>query len=142
MSRLLPEDLQFRFFGMVREMPHSELARLTQIDYDREMAFIAIDRVMDGPARTLGVVRCVADPDNRQAEFAIVVRSDLKGQGLGTALMRKIIRYCRDRGTAEMTGQILRRNTAMREFAKRLGFVETGAPSAEIVEVRLALRVD
>src|SRR5439155_14410121 len=114
----------------------------TQIDYDREMAFIAIDRMTGGAARTIGVVRSVTDPDNRQAEFAIVVRSDLKGKGLGTALMRKIIRYCRGRGTAEMTGQILRQNTAMREVAKRLGFVETGAPAAEIVEVRLPLGGD
>jgi acetyltransferase len=117
------------------------LARYTQIDYDREMAFIAIDRTTDGQPRTIGVVRTVADPDNRQAEFAIVVRSDLKGQGLGTALMQKIIRYCRSRGTTEIAGQILRQNTAMRDLAKRLGFDEIDTP-AEIVEVRLPLRAD
>jgi acetyltransferase len=141
-SRLLPGDLRSRFFGMVREMPHSELARYTQIDYDREMAFIAIDRTTDGQPRTIGVVRTVADPDNRQAEFAIVVRSDLKGQGLGTALMQKIIRYCRSRGTTEIAGQILRQNTAMRDLAKRLGFDEIDTAAAEIIEVRLPLRVD
>ncbi len=138
-SHLSPSDLRFRFFGMVREMPHSQLARFTQIDYDREMAFLAVDRTPDGKAQTLGVVRAVADPDNRQAEFAIVVRSDLKGQGLGAILMRKIIDYCRSRGTGELVGQILVENIAMRKLAKTLGFTEAASPDSEIVEVRLPL---
>jgi acetyltransferase len=139
MSHLSPDDLRFRFFGMVREMPHSQLARFTQIDYDREMAFLAIDHTADGKPRTLGVVRAVADPDNRQAEFAIIVRSDLKGQGLGGLLMRKIIDYCRSRGTEEIVGQVMVENTAMRRLAKELGFVEGASPDSEIVEVRLPL---
>ena len=138
-SHLSPSDLRFRFFGMVREMPHSQLARFTQIDYDREMAFLAVDRTLDGKAQTLGVVRAVADPDNRQAEFAIVVRSDLKGQGLGAILMRKIIEYCRSRGTGELVGQILVENIAMRKLAKTLGFTEAASLDSEIVEVRLPL---
>src|SRR5262249_51185416 len=74
--KLSPEDIPFRFFNLVRHMPHSQLARFTQIDYDREMAFIAIP--LDGPAaqQTLGVVRAVCEPDGERAEFAIVVRSD------------------------------------------------------------------
>jgi acetyltransferase len=139
MSHLSPGDLRLRFFGMVREMPHSQLARFTQIDYDREMAFLAVDRTRDGKAQTLGVVRAVADPDNRQAEFAIIIRSDLKGQGLGTLLMRKIIDYGRSRGTGELVGQIMVENIAMRKLAKTLGFTEAASPDSEIVEVRLPL---
>src|SRR5690606_30733028 len=99
--RLQPEDVRFRFFNLVREVPHSQMARFTQIDYDREMAFIA-QPVTDGagpgaPAagETLGVVRAIADPDGERAEFAIIVRSDQKGRGLGHALLDKMIRYCR-----------------------------------------------
>ena len=139
MSRLSPADLRFRFFGMVREMPHSQLARFTQIDYDREMALIAIDLSPGADKRTIGVVRTVTDPDNCQAEFAIIVQSDFKGRRLGTALMRKMMRYCKSRGTAEMIGQILRENSAMRDLAKRLGFTEIGPAASEVVEVRIAL---
>jgi acetyltransferase len=142
MSHLTPGDLRLRFFGMVREMPHSQLARFTQIDYDREMAFVAIDRTIEGKPQTLGVVRAIADPDNRQAEFAIVVRSDLKGQGLGTILMRKIIDYCRSRGTEEIVGQVLAENIAMRKLAKRFGFREAASQASDIVEVRLPLTAD
>ncbi|MFL6664999.1 MAG: bifunctional acetate--CoA ligase family protein/GNAT family N-acetyltransferase, partial [Rhizobacter sp.] len=81
-GQLAPEDIRLRFFNTRRELPRSELARLVQIDYAREMAFVALDRRPDGSSETLGVVRAVADPDNVEAEFGIIVRSDLKGQGL------------------------------------------------------------
>jgi len=119
---LSPEDLRLRFFSVRRELPRSELARLTQIDYAREMAFIAVRTLADGAAQTLGVVRVVIDPDNVDAEFAIIVRSDLKGRGLGPALMRKMIRFLKHRGTQRMVGFVLRENTAMRELALSLGF--------------------
>lgn len=71
-SRLTPEDIRFRFFGLVQELPHSQMARLTQIDYDREMAFIGVAKDDEGNDETLGVVRTVTDPDNETAEFSIV----------------------------------------------------------------------
>jgi acetyltransferase len=138
-SHLSASDLRFRFFGMIREIPHSQLARFAQIDYDREMAFLAIDRTSDAKPQTIGVVRAIADPDNRQAEFAIVIRSDLKRRGLGSTLMRKIICYCRSRGTEEMVGQILVENTAMRKLARQLGFIEKVSPAGDVVEVQLSL---
>ena len=123
-DKLTPEDIRFRFFNQVRQLPHSQMARLTQVDYDREMAFIAV-----GPERdTLGVVRTFTDPDNETTEFAIVVRSDLKGLGLGAALMQKMIRYCRARGTAHMVGEVLRENRRMRDFTAGLGFHEHNVP--------------
>jgi acetyltransferase len=110
-----------RFFSSRRELPRSELARLVQIDYAREMAFVALAARADGTCETLGVVRAVADPDNVEAEFAIIVRSDLKGQGLGRLLLDKMIGYLRRNGTQRMVGEVLRENQAMRELARCLG---------------------
>jgi len=138
-ARLSPEDVRFRFFNLVREMPHSQLARYTQIDYDREMAFIATAPGPDGAAETLGVVRVVNSPSREAAEFAIQVRTDQKGQGLGHALLEKMVRYCRSRGIAELVGQVLPDNRAMLELAHALGFKSRFSAEDGTVEVRLAL---
>ncbi|MEB2344585.1 MAG: bifunctional acetate--CoA ligase family protein/GNAT family N-acetyltransferase [Deltaproteobacteria bacterium] len=137
-DQLEPEDIRFRFFNLVRKLPHSQMARFTQIDYDREMAFLALPAT--GAPGTLGVVRTITDPDNEHAEFAIVVRSDQKGRGLGRALLEKMIRYCRARGTGELVGQVLPDNRAMLELAHALGFRSRFLPEDGAVEVRLALR--
>jgi acetyltransferase len=136
-QHLEPEDLYLRFFSAVRKAPHSQLARFTQIDYDREMAFIAY--APDQEDETLGVVRAITDPDNKQAEFAIIVRSDVKGQGLGRALLEKMIRYCRSRGTGEVVGQVLSENVPMLSLAQRLGFRSQFNREAGVLEVRLQL---
>ena len=138
-QRVDAEDFQLRFFYAVRVMSHTQLARFTQIDYDREMAFIA--SVDDGQptAETWGVVRAIADPDNANAEFAILVRSDLKGQGLGSLLMKKIIDYCRARGTGVLTGAVLRGNTRMLALARELGFSLKYDNDAGVVQLRLRL---
>lgn len=138
-ARLTPEDIRFRFFGLVRELPHSQMARLTQIDYDREMAFIASGRDDQGRRETLGVVRTVTDPDNQRTEFAIVVRSDLKEQGMGKRLLVKMIDYCRSRGTREMIGQVLADNRRMLGLARSVGFESHAIAGEEAVEVRLQL---
>ena len=139
-SKLTPEDIRFRFFGRVGELPHSEMARLTQIDYDREMAFIAT--LLDNDDNeTLGVVRTFTDPDNERAEFAVVVRSDLKGSGLGRRLMLKMIGYCRARGTGHIVGQVLTDNVRMLKFVESLGFTRLRYVEGDIVEVELDLRV-
>ena len=121
-ERLKAEDLRLRFFSVRRTLPRSELARLVQIDYAREMAFIALAPGADGVTETLGVVRAIADPDNREAEFAVIVRSDLKGHGLGELLMGKLLRYLRNRGTQRVVGDVLHENRPMRELAEGLGF--------------------
>ena len=79
--KLAPEDLRLRFFSIRRDLPRSELARLVQIDYDREMAFVALEPQPDGTTPTLGVVRAVADPDNVEDELAIILGADAQGRG-------------------------------------------------------------
>jgi acetyltransferase len=128
-EQLAPPDLRLRFFSVRRDLPRSELARLTQIDYAREMAFIAVRTLPDGTAQTLGVVRAVIDPDNIDAEFAIIVRSDVKGQGLGHLLMGKMIDFLSRRGTRRMVGYVLHENSAMRELARDHGFSADAAAS-------------
>ncbi len=130
LQRLDPEDIRLRVFYSRRHIEHSELARLTQIDYAREMAFIATRRAAAaGEEETLGTVRVSIDPDNHTAEFGVIVRSDLKGSGLGHRLMSKMIGYLRARGTRRMVGTVLRVNTGMLELARALGFQETSHPS-------------
>ncbi|SOE01169.1 bifunctional acetate--CoA ligase family protein/GNAT family N-acetyltransferase [Caenispirillum bisanense] len=139
-AALTPEDIRFRFFGLVQELPHSQMARLTQIDYDREMAFVGVATTETGDDETLGVVRTVTDPDNETAEFSIVVRSNLKGSGLGVRMMEKMIEYCRGRGTRYMVGQVLKENHRMLAFVEHLGFKRTATIDIDIVEVTLDLQ--
>jgi acetyltransferase len=122
-ERLSPSDLRLRFFSFRRELPRSEIARLTQIDYSREMAFIATRARAEGGEETLGVVRAVCDPDNVEAEFAIVVRSDLHGQGLGHLLLARMLEYLGERGTQRVVAYVLRENDEMRNLALDGGFV-------------------
>jgi len=132
-------DMRLRFFMSRREVPHSELARFSQIDYDREMAFIALAPAdSEGRQVMVGEVRAVCDPDNREAEFAIQVASAWQGKGVGRFLIAKLLRYLRERGTAEVAGQCLPENGRMIELARRAGFeVESGA---DTVSMRLVLQ--
>ncbi len=140
-ERLDPEDIRLRIFYSRRSIEHSELARLVQIDYEREMAFVAVAAGPDGAEQTLGVARAVADPDNQEAEFGVIVRSDLKGRGLGWLLMDKLIRYQRGRGTLRLVGDVILENTRMRELACRLGFAELPAEDGDrACPIRLALQ--
>jgi acetyltransferase len=120
-----PEDMRLRFFMARREVPRSELARYSQIDYDREMTFVALD----DQSVMVGEARAVCDPDNLQAEFAIQVASSWQGMGLGRLLMDKLIGYLKARGTQEVVGQCLLENKAMAVLARKTGFdVSAGAP--------------
>jgi acetyltransferase len=139
LGRVTPEDIRLRFFHHIRTLPHAEMARLTQIDYDREMAFIATLPRADGGQETLGVVRIITDLHNDKAEYAILIRSDLKGQGLGRKLMEKIIDYCRSRGTRRITGLILTDNRRMLHLVERLGFKSRRVPDDDVMEVELEL---
>jgi acetyltransferase len=140
-NALTPDDVRYRMFVRVRELGPAQLARFTQIDYDREMAFIATRTGSDGQPETLGVARVVADPDNISAEFAVTVRSSLKGKGLGRMLMNKLIDYCRARGTREIVGEALPQNAPVIGLVKKLGF-EVGPVDEDegVRKFRLPLR--
>lgn len=135
------EDLRFRTFSRMSELPLSQLARLTQIDYDREMAFVAC-RVLEGgtDSETLGVVRAVTDPDNQSAEFGIIIRSDLKGRGLGYVLMEKLIAYFKARGTREIVGEALVHNYGVQKLVRNLGFEVSNIAGEGTVALRLPLQ--
>jgi len=138
LARITPEDMRARFFAAISELPDRDLAYLTQIDYEREMAFVAVTRSADGVEETLGVARACTDPENRDTEFAVLVRSDLKGRGIGAVLLRKLIRYCRDRGTQRMKGEVLSDNARMLQLAAGFGFkVERKDPG--LLELSLEL---
>lgn len=137
-NALDPEDVRLRTFMKVRELQAWQVSRLTQIDYDREMAFVAT-RHGEGGCETLGVARVIANPDNLSAEFAVIVRSDLKGRGLGTILMNKLIDYSRSRGTRELVGETMSGNTGLLNLVRRLGFEIRPAPEPGTMLLRLLL---
>ena len=128
------DDIRMRFHGVIKEFAHPTAARLSQIDYDREMAFVALGHEQ----RMLGVARLVGDPENEVAEFAILVRSDIKRRGLGRALMAALIDHARARGLHLLVGSVLRENRAMLALSARLGFVPD-EPSAGDDTVRVTL---
>jgi len=136
LDRIQPEDLRLRFFSTRRSLPRSEVARLVQIDYAREMAFVAVADV-GGRDEILGVVRAVCDPDNVEAEFAILVRSDLHHHGLGQLLLGRLVDWLRRRGTSRIVADVLHDNEAMRALARDLGFALE--PSREQGVLRFAL---
>jgi acetyltransferase len=117
----------------------SQLARFTQIDYDREMALVAVDETPAHAGRLLGEARAVVDPEDDSAEFAISVRSELAGQGLGRLLLERIVAHCRARGLRQLTAQMLVGNERMRRLALGLGFVSSGGAADGVARMRLAL---
>jgi acetyltransferase len=136
-SRVSPDDLRLRFFAPVRDFGHAFVARLVQLDYARAMAFIALD---ESTGEMLGKVRIHADANYENAEYAILVRSDLKGHGIGWLLMRMILEYSRAEGLRRIEGQVLRENAGMLAMCAELGF--HAAPDKEdpgIIDVSLQL---
>ena len=135
--RLLPEDIRFRFIAPQKEFSHKFIARFTQIDYARAMAFVALSQ---DRKELLGVVRLAADPDYTTAEFAIVVRSDLKGQGIGWELMQQLIYYADAEGLRDLHGNVLAANTRMLQMCSELGFEIAAEPEEQsLQQVRLKL---
>ncbi|WP_156825152.1 GNAT family N-acetyltransferase [Elioraea tepidiphila] len=139
-AKLSPEDVRRRFFAPIAALSAEQIARMTQIDYDREMAFIATAPGPDGVAETLGVVRIVREAAEPSGEFAVVVRSDLKWLGLGKLLMEKAIGWARAQGLRAITGEVLAENRPMLRFVEKLGFTLARHPDdPELLTARLEL---
>jgi acetyltransferase len=135
-AHMSPEDLRLRFFTPVRGLTHAVAARLSQLDYDREMAFLA-----ECAGAALGVAHFFADPDNLRAEYAIAVRSDWQGHGVGFLLMQRLIEVARQRGIGELVGEVLRENEGMLQMCRELGFATAPDPrDAAVMLVRKQLR--
>jgi acetyltransferase len=138
--RLSAEDVRFRFFSALGELSAAQIARMTQIDYDREMAFVAVERGVDGPDRTVGVSRLIRDPGGAEGEFAVIVDPSWKGQGLARALMQRLFDWGRGVGLRDVVGQVLAENAAMLAFVDALGFrVSASADDPQVMEARLRL---
>lgn len=120
-AQVTKEDLYYRYFSEINEFTHDDLANMTQIDYDREMAFVAVHTTATG-TEILGVTRAISDPDNIDAEFAVLVRSDLKGLGLGRRLLEKLINYTGEHGLMRLNGITMPNNQGMIALARKLGF--------------------
>lgn len=130
LGEMAPADIRMRTFHSRSSISADELQRLTRIDYQREMAFVAVEKD-GGRERTLGVARAIAESDTRTAEFGIVVRSDLKGEKLGELLMLCLIEHQREMGVAKLVATVLQENTRMLGLARRLGFVERPCDEGE-----------
>ena len=136
-ARLSPEDIRYRFFSMMRELSPEQSFRLTQIDYDREMALIAVN---EATGDTVGVARLVREVGGRSGEFAVIVQGDMKGRGLASHLMRRLMEWARVRGMREVVGQILVDNQPMLGFVRHLGFtIHRMEDDPEVMEARLVL---
>ncbi len=130
-------DLRLRFFAPMKEFTHEFIARLTQLDYARAMAFVAFDEATN---EMVGVVRIHSDSIYETGEYAILLRSDLKGKGLGWALMQLIIEYAKSEGLKTISGDVLKENTVMLEMCRHLGFeVKADPVEHNICDVKLKL---
>jgi acetyltransferase len=136
-KKVTPEDLRLRFFAKVKDFSHAFIARLTQLDYSRAIAFAAIE---ESSGDLLGVVRLHADANHEEGEYAILLRSDLKGRGLGWALMKLMVEFAKADGLARVKGQVLRENTTMLAMCEALGFkVTTDPDDMDVKDVTLRL---
>ena len=130
MQHLSPESRYFRFISSIVELPPSMLARFTLIDYDREMALVAVFRERKAGSnggfieteRIVGVSRYITNPDQSSCEFALVVADDFSGKGLGSRLMLSIMDVAREKGLAEIEGLVLTKNPGMLKLMRGLGY--------------------
>jgi acetyltransferase len=139
LRRVTAEDLRLRFFAPMKHFSHAFIARFTHLDYARAMAFVAIDQETGD---LLGVARIhrLENGDGNHAEYAVLVRSDLKGHGLGWTLMQTLIDYARKERISVLEGEVLSENTTMLQMCGELGFhieVSPNDPHIRVVKLEL-----
>jgi len=127
-ASLSREEIRLRFLHPMKILPHTLAARLTQIDYDREMALVLCEASAEKEPELFGTVRFTADPDNERAEFAILVRRDMTGLGLGPMLMRRLIDCGKNRGIGALFGEVLAENKSMLRLCDAFGFKKRRDP--------------
>jgi acetyltransferase len=137
-SRLTPEDIRYRFFSTLRALSPEQVARMTQVDYDREMALVA---VRGSTGETVGVCRLVREPYTTTGEFAVLVEPAMKGRGLARHLMERIMDWARSQGMTDITGQVLSENRPMLAFMRRMGFTLRRLPDEpDVMEAAMTLQ--
>jgi acetyltransferase len=137
LKHVTSQDLRLRFFAPMKEFSHEFIARLTQLDYARAMAFVAFDETTGD---LVGVVRIHSDSIYQSGEYAVLLRSDLKGRGLGWTLMQMIIEYAKSEGLKIISGDVLAENTVMLAMCRSLGFeVKADPKEHDICNVSLVL---
>jgi acetyltransferase len=138
LKQVSKEDLRLRFFASIKEFSHEFIVKLVQLDYARAMAFVAFDEVS---GELLGVVRLHSDSTYETGEYAILLRSSLKGRGLGWALMQLVIEYAKSEGLKRISGQVLQQNAVMLKMCRELGFeIKTDTEDRGLCDVMLTLK--
>lgn len=133
-KRLSPETSRFRFFHIIKDMPHETLVRYCNIDYDKEMALVVeLDQNIEGKGiqeeekrknkkRIVGVGRLISEVSRKAGEFSTVIGDDYQNKGLGTKLTQRLIEFAREKRLERIYGLILPDNEAMLKFCEKLGF--------------------
>lgn len=127
LERLDPEEVRLRFFGHIRHFSHAMGARMTQIDYDRELSFVLLAG-QDESEAVIAIATLIADPDGQRAEFALLVQHDFSGAGLGSLLLQRLLQHAAQQGIQQVFGTVLAENEAMLGAARRLGFSQRPEP--------------
>jgi acetyltransferase len=133
-------SIYYRFFGALRELPHKLLVRFTQVDYDRSIDLVAMERNGEGEERMLGAARVISDPDGKRAEFAVLVGDPWQGKGVGARLLEKSLAIAKERGIETVWGVVLRENRGMLALGRSLGFSISGSPEPTEMELTIDLR--
>lgn len=137
---LSPTSIYFRFFSPIKELSEDMLARFTQIDYDREIALVAVDASGTAQEKLLGVARVISDPDGKKAEFAVLVGDPWQGKGIGALLLENCLHIAKERGIETVWGTVLRENTQMLALGRKLGFSVCRVPESTDCELTIDLR--
>lgn len=140
-SSLSPHSIYLRFFSHLRQLPHKMLARLTQIDYDREIALVAIDD-SNSREKMLGTARCIIGMNRKEAEFSIIVGDPWQGKGIGAELLKRCLRIAKARGIEKVMGLVLAENTQMLALGRKLKFVVKRIPGESDYELTIDLKKD
>jgi acetyltransferase len=139
-NTLSQTSIYYRFFGAMKALPHWMLVRFTQVDYDRAIVLVAMERGVGGEGRMLGAARVITDPDGKRAEFAILVGDPWQGKGVGARLLEKSLCIAKERGIETIWGVVLRENRGMLSLGRSLGFSVSSTQDPGEMELNIDLR--
>jgi acetyltransferase len=138
-NTLSRQSVYYRFFSALKSLPPKMLARFTQIDYDRDMALVAMDNTQP-KEKMLGVARFMGDPDGKKLEIAVAVGDSWQGKGIGAALMESLVSIAKERGVESIRGDVLAENNHMLALARKLGFAVSWNFDSRLYEMKMDLK--